>query len=639
MPKKAVARNPQKRPPKNPVQAKKPKPKPAGTGTWTQDILFFGLFFLFLWLRVDPRLIFHGGWNIPDFPVFYKGWFFFREYLGRPGGAVEYASSYLAQFLVYPVTGAAVITAQAWLVSACAGGWLGALVSPRLKALRFIPALMLLALYSAYTFHFTVFNSLAAALLFVVLCRRIPRAGGRLDFAAPMILSAALYVLSGGAVLVFAVLCAADTMLLKRRWKTGLAVLAMGVLIPYAVGVHVYGTSVREAFTALTPWSWKILQFHPRGMAAVYALILVFPLTALALTLLRPAGLSSRGPGPYPGSEPRGGKKRWAVETAVLLAILALTAFLSLDRKLKTLLEVDYCAYHRMWSGVLEKAGDNPQDDLVMAAVDRALAHTGRLGDSESALRQQPGTLLLNDAKYRFSFWFQFDIFLDLGYVNKADHQLTEALDYYGERPQILRRLALVNLVKGNTGTARIYLGALGRMPFHSKEAEARLVELDSDPSLAGDPEVQHLRASMLKTDRIREQSFDGLFLELLEINPKNRMAFEYLMTFYLLTLDIENFTLNAGRFRNFDYPQIPRLYEQAILLAGSMPSLRDKVRAADLNVSAESRRLFFEFVRTLRTARAGGNAAALTEFPESLRNSYLFYYRYSAVPAGRKAR
>jgi len=646
MPKTSVVRKP-KKPSKAPAPRKKPKPPAVGTGALAQDFLFFGLFFLFLWLRVDPRLIYHGGWNIPDFPVFYKGWFYLREFLGRPGGTVEYVSDGLAQFLFYPVAGAIVITAQAWLISACAGYWLGPLIPPRFKALRLVPALVLLPLYSTYTFHFMVVNSLAAALLFFVLFRRIPRPEAAPGFVVTVILSGALYALSGGGVLVFVALCAADLWILKRGWKTGLAVLALGVLIPYAVGVHVYGTSPAEAFTALTPLSRKVLQFHPRGMVMVYGLFLIFPLAALALAVLRLMGLPraesrgrpSRGAGPPQEYARRGWKKWQAVETAGLLAVLAAVAVLSHDRRLKTLLEVDYYAYHRKWSRVLEAAGGNPQNDLVTAAVDRALAHNGRLCDSEITLRQKPGTLLLNDEQYRFSFWFQFDIFLDLGYVNKADHQLTEALDYYGERPQILRRLALVNMVKGNNGTARIYLGALGKMPFHSRESEARLAMLDSDPSLAGDAEVENLRASMLKTDRIREQSFDGLFLELLELNPRNRMAFEYLMAFYLMTLDLENIVRNIGRFGNFDYPQMPRLVEQAVLLAGTRPGLREKVRAMNLNVSTDSKRLFLDFLRTLQTARAGGKAAALVEFPESLKGSYFVYYRYSAVPDGGKAR
>jgi hypothetical protein len=630
MPKATASRKP-KEPSRPPAVNRREKPSSFDVAARIQDVIFFGFFLLWAWLRIDPRLIFHGGWNIPDFPVFYKGWMFFNEQFGRPGGAVEYLSKYLAQFLVYPLSGAIVITAQALLVTACAGDLLAAFsvprLKPRLKPLRFIPALIILALYSRYTFHFTVINAMAAAVLFFCLYRRIPKAGKTSDAAVPAVLTVVVYALAGGASLLFALLGGTYKLIHERQWKTGLLFPALGAVIPFA-GARIYGVSIGESFSALTPWSERILQFHPGGMALVYGLLACFPLTALAAAI-RPA---AAGPHPDTGHSQPSARRRLnasrLIETAVLLAALAAVSLLSPDRNLRTILEVDYFAYHRMWSRVLETAGDNPGNDFVMAAVDRALGSTGRLGDSETALRQRPGTLLLNDNRYRFSFWFQFDIFLDLGYINKADHQLTEAMDYYGERPQILRRLALVNMVKGNLGTARIYLGAMGRMPFQGKEAQAKLAALDADSSLSADTEVQSLRASMRVRDGIHEPSFDGLFLELLSINPRNRLAFEYLMMFYLLTLDLDQFVLNLDRIGNFDYPALPRLYEQAILLAGGKPDLKARIQAANLTVSAESRKQFIDFVKILRTARSEGTPDALVEFPEPLKSSYFAYYR-----------
>ena len=88
-------------------------------GRWLQSFLFFILFYLYLWLYVDPRLIYHGGGIITNFPSFYKGWTFFLTFPRYPGGLIEYLSAFLVQFFYFPWAGALVITAQAWLLSFC----------------------------------------------------------------------------------------------------------------------------------------------------------------------------------------------------------------------------------------------------------------------------------------------------------------------------------------------------------------------------------------------------------------------------------------------------------------------------------------------------------------------------------------
>ena len=52
----------------------------------SQSLIFFVLFYLYLWLGVDLRLIYYGAGIITNFPVFYKGWAFFRTFLSYPGG-------------------------------------------------------------------------------------------------------------------------------------------------------------------------------------------------------------------------------------------------------------------------------------------------------------------------------------------------------------------------------------------------------------------------------------------------------------------------------------------------------------------------------------------------------------------------
>ena len=46
-----------------------------------RTLVFFVLFYLYLWLSVDLRLIYHGGGIIANFPVFVRGGAFFEQFM------------------------------------------------------------------------------------------------------------------------------------------------------------------------------------------------------------------------------------------------------------------------------------------------------------------------------------------------------------------------------------------------------------------------------------------------------------------------------------------------------------------------------------------------------------------------------
>lgn len=111
------------------------------------DTVFFVFFFFYLWLVVDPRLIAHC--TIPpasDLPVFYRGWTFFREFNAHPGGPAEYAGAFLFQLFTHGWLGALVVTGLAWMLYLSVSGCFSASGFPRLRCLRHVPAILLLAI-------------------------------------------------------------------------------------------------------------------------------------------------------------------------------------------------------------------------------------------------------------------------------------------------------------------------------------------------------------------------------------------------------------------------------------------------------------------------------------------------------------
>src|SRR4029078_4229464 len=126
---------------------------------------------------------------------------------------------------------------------------------------------------------------------------------------------------------------------------------------------------------------------------------------------------------------------------------------------------------------------------------------TGSL-TSELPILTSPADLLLFNDKQQ-SHWRKSDLYFDLGYLNMALHHLTESVEFYGERPALLRRLALVNLALGNVSTAKVYLGTLARAPVQGEWANDYFQRLQLDPNLSTDEEVARLRRSMVRTDSV----------------------------------------------------------------------------------------------------------------------------------------
>jgi hypothetical protein len=280
-----------------------------------------------------------------------------------------------------------------------------------------------------------------------------------------------------------------------------------------------------------------------------------------------------------------------------------------------------------MWPQTLEAAHRHPTNNFyVVHAANRALYHTGRLGYDMFSYPQYPDTFFLPPKKTTEGYWQKFDTYIDLGLISRAEHALTISLDEFGERPTILKRLALVNIIKGNIDTARIYLGALSKTLFDAHWADDYLNRCEQAQNLLINDRIQYLRLSMSEKD-YGSLSFinEDLMFHLLEKNRQNQMAFEYMMARYLLDAKLDNFAQNLYRLEDFNYSEIPRLYEEAILYmltSGKNLELRGR------RITAESQRRFTDFINIYN--RYGGDKyAALNEMRKNYGDSYLFYSLY----------
>jgi hypothetical protein len=640
-------------------------------------LAFFVLFYLYLWLYVDLRLIYYSAGMITEFPVFFRGWVFFRQFTSYPGGPAEYVAAFLAQFFYYSWSAALVVTLQAWLICLCTGYFLKAINASSLHLLRFIVPILLLVICSQYTYHFAATTTISAALLFVCLYLRLtpphnpavtqeqhgddnPPACRLCAIALFFILSAILYYIAGGAYPLFAGLCAVRELLARRPRLAGLYLLS-AVAIPYIEGVLIFGVSINKAFTESLPSSWKIDLFKARTtpVTATYALYVIVCVGVFALGLWRLFAGRARPPEkaakPKPakkqkgktshksfnpfaavlsrharrrlGGQARSGAFKWFVESLIMFGIAGAAAFFSNNSERRMMLEIHYYTCRRMWPQVLQAAGHRSTSYFAINAVNRALYHTGRLGSEMFAYPQHPDALLLTGEDRVLVYWHKFDTQLDLGLVNMAQKDFTECMEVYGEHPLILKRLALINMVKGNIGAAKIYLGALGKTLFDADWARDYLARLQSDPNLSTDANIQQLRSVRLKKDHPTVVfANEKMFLTLLSENSKNRMAFEYLMSWYLLTKQLDKLVGNIGRLKELGYSAIPRHYEEALLI--NAYGKNEPVFLHGYEAGPEASRQIESFSKIFNSY-GGNKQAAIHKLAEDYGGSYFFYHLY----------
>jgi hypothetical protein len=194
-------------------------------------------------------------------------------------------------------------------------------------------------------------------------------------------------------------------------------------------------------------------------------------------------------------------------------------------------------------------------------------------------------------------------------------------LGYY---PQGLHRLAMINIIKGQTDAARTFLHALSRDFLYEEQADQYLQRLETDPLLTTDDQIQHLRSFMLVEDSINKTTPK----DLLEKNIHNRMAFEYLMAFLLLTGQHNAVANSIVYLDNYDYPQgrMPRHLEEAVLLYMAMTNKKADTHGRRINTATISRfQRFMQLFQRYKLEFQNPAKALEKEFGDTYYYFYLF--------------
>ena len=560
-----------------------------------------------------------------------------REFTGRVGQPVRYAACFLAQAHEFGPWGTVAVLTVLFIGLYLATRLILRLYNERAAGFLAVvpPALMLVLFKRGLTVW--AFAAMVVTLLFAGLYLRFAPERGSLRLLLFTALSAVLAYLVAGPVLVFVVLCALHEILHARRPALGAACLLVGAATPYLVSRWLYEPDLFVVYARSTPWQ----EIGVEGKSPTvlhYAFYLLVPLAAVATTL-QARWRRARSPSPS--------TRRWTplsrrVATALGMACVLAAPVLTPFRADEAATWPDLLAREGKWKEMLSFLRALPVErrlisDRHMAA--RALYHTGRLPYEmfRDLHWQDSSFLLLLGPEYdavSLVFTKRSDVLFELGRINDSERWTHEALTSYGAHPHILERLARINVLKGRPEAARVFLGVMAKTPHGRRRAISLQRSLAANPAMPDDVDIRRVRPMQLRRDFVGARTLEQLLLQCLDANPRNRMAFEYLMAHYLLTGNLDKFAVALNQLEHFQYPVIPDHYEEAIVTyAQRIGKIPDGLRGRSVRQETISR--FQAFCERLALF-PGDRKAAWDDLAPEFGATYWFFDVFGMTAAGR---
>ncbi|MBN1360391.1 MAG: hypothetical protein JW993_07360 [Sedimentisphaerales bacterium] len=606
--------------------------------------LFFILAFLYLWLVTEPRLTYYAFGTIVDACPFATGWSFLRDSLAAPGGLVVYVSGLLSQgyyhswlgvlIIVLVGLGLAELARRHFVRAGCKGR----------EVLSMLPAIAFFTLCASYKHPLTACLAVSMGLFLSLVFETAAPTRVVMRVVLYLFMAALVFWLAaGGGLLVFVLMTILYAAFVRRdAWLAVLAAPA-GVGIVWALARHVFLVAPQQALLVLTPFSDPLTgALTPFQKSLVILLYGFVPFTAaLTLLLTRWPVLKKRAATTRKKHDrarmPLPAILRKAVVIGVPVAVLAISLGASHEKTGKAFVLSNYYCRERQWDRILELGRELPKGQsniYVNHDIIRALYHTGRLPYDMFEFPQVPPALLLTHEGDESDLTQSrlCDLFLELGHVNVAERLASELLAVRGRFGHVLERLSWIAIIKGQEQAARAYLNALSENPVYHGTAESLLDGLDHGFAPDQVTHIDRIRSYMpTDSDTVTgDSSVEELLTALLERNPGNRMAFEYLMACYLLTGQVDKVVANLERLDRLGYRTIPTLYEEAILLYHGVQGR--KLDVSKFNVSPETLRRYVTFVQIHNSMQSQNRSAVLNRLVRDFGTSYFFYFTFGRV-------
>ncbi len=592
--------------------------------------LFFFLFLFFYFLLVfDSSLYYHN--HQPIF-LFYKT--YLKEFLSYPGGPAELITQFFLQFFYFNLLGSLVLSTLSLSVFIIVykiikkiGDFKYSLI------LSFLPVSLLLIVQNHYNYQLMLTFKYLLALIFFLVYLKIPE---RYKVFFILLSWLIYYILGGWYYLFYIVLCVTrEFFFSKHSGKYIYAVLNSLVyfIYPYIAVRYLFMIYFKDAYLYIMPDRFYGWPFNFERNLYFYLFFLSLPVLQIALFVyLKNTKVKVKQ------QKVKKQKKLPArvhlishISTQTIFIILAVILILkfSFDRQEKKKVQFDYLAEQGRWEEILNLALETEEyDALVNFNVNRALYHAGQLLDNLFGFPQMLGVdgLFLENVPRQCA-TPAIDLYFDLGHIKAAEVLAYEGQTNFVYHPRMLKMIVVTNIVEGKYGVAKKFLDLLNKSIMHKKWVKHYRSYLLDKSLIESDSLIQLKRKLMPEFDffiAIGDRSDENL-IELLKENENNKMAFEYLMAYYLLDYRLEDLLEHLDKFKRLGYRRYPNCIEEALLsIEFIYPSKKVKF---DYSINQQTIERFRQFNSILSSF--GSKERAKEALQQGFYHTYWYYVFY----------
>jgi hypothetical protein len=232
----------------------------------------------------------------------------------------------------------------------------------------------------------------------------------------------------------------------------------------------------------------------------------------------------------------------------------------------------DYLVRNERWNDVLKYADKNPpRNFLSLAMLNLSLAKTEQLGNRMFSYDQHGinGLFLPFNREYVTAAMGN-EILYHLGLTNASQEyafECMETIPNMGKSVRTIKRLAETNLVNGQYKVSEKYLKLLEKTIFYREWAKTTLTYLNDEEKINNDPDWGEKRKFMVRNDYFfHVKNMEAVLNRMVKEHPDNKMAFEYLMAFYMINKDLRNFINCIPIMEKMQYKTVPVSYQEAIM-------------------------------------------------------------------------
>jgi hypothetical protein len=486
--------------------------------------------------------------------------FYFQTYWPQVGGILLYISSFLTQFSYYPLLGACIYGGLIGLLAVLYGNILKQCKLNAGILLPLLPAICMIFANADLNFRLSYTLGLCLTLSGFRLYLLLPP---RRRFLGASLLFFLIYLITGGNLFLFLLLILSELYFVQKDVSIAakavqtLVWVALSLAIPWCAWRFCYVVPLKEAFLGATPWDL----FYPNYFygAAWLAFPLLF-LLGFGFTFIKRNGKPA-------------GRRAILLQSGLAAGLLIIGILWSYNKQANLTIQMSYLTEKEDWTGVTKLASQTLPSELTSYFNNLALHKTGQLSE-QMFHYNQVGTsgLMLGKKNGYFNRYAMGILFYHLGITAEAKHCAFEAQvgNSIFKEPgaQTLKYLVITSILQRNASDFNKYIRFFDQSLFYrnwAKQQKNRMRQALQNPGqpIEGLPET-----AVFKDFFINYKYIHSTLLYLLEGNPNNRSAFEYLMAYYLLQKDFGSAkSCMDTYYARFNYPQMPAHWEEFLAL------------------------------------------------------------------------